>query len=606
MSASTSGKWLKLAERVQPLLLLLAGLIYWGLYLRYWFNTHDEGGTAALTAMRMMNGERPIADVALGYNVMWFYPVVWLFKITGVHYVKMRVYFFALSAVTALAGWALVRRVTGRSWLAFAVGLLLVVFPGSQFKNYIPLLGMLNTLCLVVAFGRENLTRPQLRRDCLIGGSILALTYLIRIDLALFFTFLWIGMLTIQLFDSRQGFREKTLRWCLGLALLLTTTFLWQVPVYCVARAHGFEQGFVEQYKNCGQMIFGGAASRFQSAFLGNKPPAIASDAALPAPLPEGAKPAAMGTQNPGKKTILPRSGLSDFQPSVNMDKSVLVVLTYLPLIGFGLFLGFALIGVGSEFWAGKFTTHSPAALLGLVAAGSLTTFPQFFFFRPDRPHLSEFMVGFIALLGCGTYLLYDASRRRAGIGKVAGCLVVALCLVHLGIYGWFALDHPSAGTIAARYKRKSFFNGENGVQVYASKKEGVFLRNITDAIQRCAKPGEFVVCYPYQPGYNLMTNRPTYERDIYIDNATHPPGWQKKAIAAFAQRQPAVVVIDDRAINGTENSRFSNWAPLVHQFLKTNYHLHGTFGLSEVYSRNPIPPAEPDMPTSGPSLPNQ
>jgi hypothetical protein len=112
------------------------------------------------------------------------------------------------------------------------------------------------------------------------------------------------------------------------------------------------------------------------------------------------------------------------------------------------------------------------------------------------------------------------------------------------------------------------------------------------------AEPGEWVVCYPYQPGYNLMTGRPTYERELYLDNATAPwdpvtglrRNWSREAIRRIEQKRPAVIVIDERAINRIEDSRFSRWAAPVYQYVQANYQSAGVFDTIEVYARNPKP----------------
>jgi hypothetical protein len=232
--------------------------------------------------------------------------------------------------------------------------------------------------------------------------------------------------------------------------------------------------------------------------------------------------------------------------------------------------------------FTGSFTLDHPAMLGLLLLGGSLTTFPQFFFFRPDRPHLSEFMPGFVVATVSVFFLLKGRWRWLVG----------GLMAIQFGFFAWFAFDHYSAGTIAARLNIKKnkrvWFEGDNGVRVLVHTKEREELETIRKAVVENSKPGDWLVCYPYQPGYNVMTNRPTYERELYQDNATAPAGWGRGAISRIEEKKPAVVIIDDRAINQVENSRFSKWAPRVHEYLRTNYELCAQADTIEVYRRRP------------------
>src|SRR6478735_193942 len=108
------------AGRREPWLILLFvfALCYFGSYYRHSFNFRDETGTVPLIAKRLLDGERPIRDVALGYNVLWYYPFVGLFKVFGVNFVLARAYCLALSMLAAMLGFLTVDRVSRRPWLA--------------------------------------------------------------------------------------------------------------------------------------------------------------------------------------------------------------------------------------------------------------------------------------------------------------------------------------------------------------------------------------------------------------------------------------------------------------------------------------------------------
>jgi hypothetical protein len=176
--------------------------------------------------------------------------------------------------------------------------------------------------------------------------------------------------------------------------------------------------------------------------------------------------------------------------------------------------------------------------------------------------------------------------------------VIGAILASQLALFGWFALDHYSAGTIAARTtikkNKRALFEGANGVRVNVHQKTYAELEGIRKAVVEHSKPGDWMVCYPYQPGYNVMTDRRSYERELYNDNATAPRNWSKMTIANLTEKQPSVVIIDDRPINQVEASRFSKWAAPVYKFVKNTYGLVAKLGTIEIYSRDTPPEAEP------------
>jgi hypothetical protein len=548
-----------------PALIVLTALGYYGSYLGYWFNPHDEGGTAVLTAMRLLAGEAPLRDVELGYNVGWFWPIVLLFKLCGVNFLLTRGYFFALSTITALLGWMLVRRLTRNEWAALAAGLACVIFPGSQFKNYIPLCAVANMACVVQAALAGD-QRSFLRR-ALLGGLVLGITFLLRIDIAYLFAALWGGMLVLAALESRRGAGLAAG----ALAIVLATALAMQIPAWIAARRGGYADDFVLQYG--GWLSFLRAEAK---ALVVDRPPPT-NNPNLPAYAPKKSS-----EINPDRST-LPRVSWAAARSFEEADKSVLFILTYAAPLLYGLLLAWAGSSVLMALSRRQFALHQPATLALLVLLGSLATFPQFFFFRPDRPHLSEFMPGcMVALIGT---LLLVPTRWRWGLG--------ALLAGFFALFGWLAFDHYSAGTIAARTTikpaKRKFFEGANGVRVWVHKdKDWPEFDGIRRLVAEHSKPGDWLVCFPYQPGFNVMTDRPTYLHSLYQDNSTASRDWSQKTIAQFAEKKPAVVIVDDRAINKVEGSRFSLWAKPAHDYLAEHYDLRGTFDTVEVFSRKP------------------
>ena len=79
-----------------PLVLLIFALCYYGVYALSGLDIMGEGGTTAVIAQRLLEGQRPIVDTFLGYNLLWFLPIVGLFKIFGPNFTAIRLFFFGL------------------------------------------------------------------------------------------------------------------------------------------------------------------------------------------------------------------------------------------------------------------------------------------------------------------------------------------------------------------------------------------------------------------------------------------------------------------------------------------------------------------------------
>jgi hypothetical protein len=60
------------------------------------------------------------------------------------------------------------------------------------------------------------------------------------------------------------------------------------------------------------------------------------------------------------------------------------------------------------------------------------------------------------------------------------------------------------------------------------------------------------------------MADRQMLFGNFYVDNSTPLliPDWIPNAISQTAASRPSIIIVMDWAINGTEASRFSNWAP--------------------------------------------
>ena len=82
------------------------------------------------------------------------------------------------------------------------------------------------------------------------------------------------------------------------------------------------------------------------------------------------------------------------------------------------------------------------------------------------------------------------------------------------------------------------------------------------------------------------MTDRPSPLHNLYVDNTVGEKSFRGYFLDLVAKSSPAVIVVNQRKINGTEISRFQNWAPLTYGWIGENYIFAGRYHDNEVFVR--------------------
>jgi hypothetical protein len=559
-------------------------VLYYGLYYRSGLNFSGEGGTVAIVAMRLLEGQRPIVDTFLGYNVMWFYPVSWLFKLTGPDYTALRIFFFSLCTLTGVLAFLVVRRVSGNGCYSVLIALGPVLIPGMLFRNYMAFIVMLNMLVLLEAWVFEQSKR--LRQICWMtaAGAVLGLTYLLRIDLGAFFTAMTAGLFVLYPFGQKEGFARR-LRLAAGGAMVTAMMFCaTHAPIYFDAVRRGYADAFVAQYTSWLGMVRYLASQEMAKQLPSPKPASAVAEPDSPAEerIPVESKPRNRDVDSNG---YLQKRSVTDVLGAATLYDRAFALATYLPVLAALLIViaaGPLLIG---SLLRSNFPLRTDCLALLVSTGSALTLFPQYFFFRPDTPHLSEFMAPFLVAMGCALWVALRWSRKSR-MAAVYFALLFSLCSLDAAVYFFHAFPKESSGSIAARKKRKFELAAENGVRVRLKAREREEIAELCRVIGTYTKPTDYIVCYPYAPTINFMTGRPSYEYNLYVDNAHNVSDFFRDTMAEVARYRPAAILIDNRAMNQTEDSRFFNWAPETYQWIKSHYAYAGTFRRQEIYLR--------------------
>jgi hypothetical protein len=598
--------WSKLQSRVRasrppprwlfPSLILAFALGYYSAYALSGLDLQGEGGTIGVIALRLNTGARPITDTYLGYNLFWFAPISGLFALFGPSYLAIKALFFSFCTLTGLLGYRILYRATRQPLLSLAGALLIILVPGMQFRNYLGFLAVANMLCLLETFvvDQSNLAR----RFCWLGTStlLIALTYLFRIDLGTFFSVLLVGAAAANLFLGIGPAKERIRLTVSSVPILLIAFILVHLPVDQYAKAKGFERDFRAQYTQWWTDI----GNRTFAVLARLKPqpqtpfPVVVSPAKPPA------------DQSPVQAVPPPANDAGTVQPTLSSDRSIralpdvrtiffasrgkqreLAFLLYAPVVSVGSLLLAALVLVIVGLRRRNQALKSSGFTLLIGVGSSLTLFPQYFFFRPDPPHLSEMMCPYVLASVMGLALAVDLARTTRIRWLRAISFAWALFLgLHLWIYARYGVNQPWMGAIAMKKKAETRAEFANQVIAYLPQETKAEYEQLFRLIGQNSRPEDYVVCFPYSPMIGFMTNRRSYRYNLYVDNSTRSANFDQAAIAEIEKYRPAIIAIDDVAMNGTPGSRFSAWAAPTLQYIQTHYDYLGRFVQTDLYKR--------------------
>ncbi|MFZ4115527.1 MAG: hypothetical protein ACOYK6_02245 [Chthoniobacterales bacterium] len=563
-----------------PLILLLFALFYYGSYYRCSLYPSGEGGVEGITALRLLSGKIPIVEVALNYNLLWFYPIVVLFKLVGPSYTALRIYFFSIATITGLLAFFIVKKTTRQYWLALLAGILALLLPGQLFRNYMAFTVMLNMFLFLKTFVLPCRNFKTHLLWMAATGCSLGVTFLIRIDLGFFLSLLFLGLVLIYPWiKSRQSesfsLKKRLLIASAAFFLAIAGFLLLHIPAYLHAEKRGFAVPFVTQYGQWPHMIISQATQLIKTTLNNKAPLSTASYASAPSTTATSSSSVVVRSNlvRPSLKSIDIRERIT----ALNIYLPILCALLLLLVIALFFFLGIAQ----------KEPSVFHASWIFLVMLGSsLTLFPQYFFWRPDMVHLSEFMVPMTTTLLVASFSVWNIRKKIIWFFQPLLFLFLCFSILDLVLYFINGAQSQSTGGIAISQRRTQEFIGANDVRVKLAPHEFEEATAISQSILAHSKADEYVVCYPYNPEINFMTDRPSYRQNLYSDDMTATPNFDQTTIAEIEKYQPAVIVITDWPINGTEHSRFSNWAATTYHYIQSHYQADYEHGIIHVFVR--------------------
>lgn len=513
--------------------LALLSVIYYALYITAGFNYADDGNYAQ-TAYELFLGQAP-QDLELSYGLLWYQAGAVLFHIFGVHFLLVRLLFFtAITLTTILVFYSLVR-VSGSILLAAVLSAVIAAapaFPATAFYGLCVTLNAAAQLRLAMRFKDATLL------DGALAGAAVGLSFQVRPD----FGFVFAGSLAATIALLVWPVRRPVWRTVLSGAAAGFCAIVLPAALFAVTGGYG--SILARQYLDYPLLVMRFVAGGLHSGS--------------------------------GEITLLARPGLA--APG-------LAALVYLPLAIFALFAACILTRITSLL------RQDPGALamLGIAMVAGVATFPHYFLYRPDLSHIANFMPGFVLMTGVMLGLLKRGVLRAP---RPVAAASAALSILYLFLYAGIGIPSPATGSIGMAAGRTEPFIAENGVNVRVAPGELAQLVFLRDTVEANSKPGDAIVCVPYCPGVAFMTGRRMFLHNFYVDDTflAIRPQWLPTAIAETRAARPPVAIVGDWAINGTERSRFANWAAAYVETLKEQARAVVTSPGTTIYLSDPLP----------------
>lgn len=502
---------------------------YYALYLNSGFNFSDAGHYAQV-CYEMLLGRDP-GEFVIGYGILWFKVGELLFRIFGVDYTLVKLLFYACIVLTNVLVFYTVNLATNNRFLALAAALapaLVPAFPATSFY----------ALCIVSNVAAQMRLAQGSRQpfDFALAGAVLSITFQIRSDFGYVFMVPLFIVITLIAIEERNAGAVMFRHWRkLGSAALFGF-FATLILGYIAAVAGGYSGIFLQQFSEYPALAAKYLVDGLQALFLSQT-----SSGAL-------------------ANSLIQRPSIADIVFG-EWRIAQLALLVYLPIL---VMAAFALLNAARFFRSGRSQRMSDLALAIVALSAAGAAFPHYFFYRPDMSHIANFMPGYLVLIAIFSGQIYQHLRTGTPAwGRIAASFATTTLVINLGIFLWAGLHTPGTGSISGAAGRTESFTAGNGVDVLVSPEEKSELEFLRDTVLQNSKRDDFVVCVPYCPGVAFMAERRMLLPNFYVDDTLLllQPSWLSDAITLTRTVKPAVVIVIDWAINGTEQSRFANWA---------------------------------------------
>ncbi len=526
-----------------PYILYLALIGYFNSFSEYGFNIWDEGGFANGT-LRTLYGEKALEDFnPNGYLPGRYIYGAFFFKLLGIDIQSLRLSVVLITPAMVFMVYAISRKIMPPGF-AFLAALFMLSAPSMYYNRFFPFFTILNLFCLL------NVLTKKRTRDFLFLGASILLAGFFKFEIALIALVIALALVIVMILKSggQTSFlktddatirspRAKLLTWVsgalLGLAFILTIGYFLQ---------NGF---FLKVFK-----LVVDAHNVWGNPF--------------PDIFPLG--------------TLIEKLG-----PHKMFER----LLFYLPLwvyFGVGVLLLRRIIKFKSAI------SNQDISLLTILSFG-ICVF-GLVIWRAGFDNLLRTLPPFYILF---CYLLYLGREKlirwqqRLGVFSQSNSLIektpVNVLIVFLPFLFFYEMNtHHGfyAGSIGAK-KQETQSVELDRLRIFTNPQEARWLEEVVDRIEIYTDKGDPILALPLNPIFYFLTDRINPTRYDWILPGMLTQEEEKKMVAGLRTHRPRMVVFVDIPIDGKEERRLENYAPLLYAFLLENYQFDESIGLFQI-----------------------
>ncbi|MFQ5716103.1 MAG: ArnT family glycosyltransferase [Nitrospinales bacterium] len=527
-------------KNLVPIVLYLILFAYFYSFSEYGFNIWDEGGFAYGT-LRTYNGQIPMRDFnPIGYLPGRYFYGALFFKLFGVNLQSLRLGVVLFTPAMILMVYAAARKTMPQGF-AFLAALGVLSAPSMYYNRFYMFFCVLIMYCLIGLIERKTASRYFL----LFGAIVLCSFF--KPEVALFGFAISAALVAVMFFQDelappkKSGLRSVKGGRSFWVPALASAGILGALTVYAV------QQGVAEKLFNIVLET---------RRVWGNPFPAIFPFFKL----------------------------LRGLGPHEMFQR----VLFYLPILVY--FAVTAILIV--RLVRARFRVSAENQRLLVIVSFGVCAF-GLVIWRAGFDNLLRTLAPFYILFCYLLFLIWGKLRdsrffKTAGESasvswiKQTGLNVFIVALPFLFYYEMNARHGFYAGSVGAVAQEK-FFLRLNRMEVYTHPVEAKWLKEIVSWIQNHSRKGDPILALPLNPIFYYLTDRVNPTPHDWILPGMLNKTEQEKVVAQLEANRPKVIVYADIAIDGREERRFSNYAPVIFSFIAANYRLRERIGFFQI-----------------------